>query len=147
MKAEKKQTMPTCTRILEFDAGHRIVKHESKCRNFHGHRYKMEATFEANNLDHLGRVVDFGVIKTILGKWIDDNLDHTMILNEEDKKYGKVLEQAGNKPIYYVEFNPTAENLAKMLFEKANQLLKTSNLKATNVRLWETPNCYSDYKG
>lgn len=136
----------TCSRTLEFDAGHRVVNHESKCRNFHGHRYKAEFTFEASELDELGRVIDFGVIKQILGKWIDDNLDHTMILNESDIEVGKLLESLGNKPVFFVKFNPTAENLVEMLFNKANELLKNEGLKCKKVRLWETPNCYCDYE-
>lgn len=135
----------TCTRILEFDAGHRVVNHESKCKNFHGHRYKIESTFQATKLDELGRVIDFGVIKQIFGKWIDDNLDHTMILSELDRQAGELLESLGNKPVYYVDFNPTAENLVKMLFYKANELLGNLGLKCTHCRLWETPNCYCDY--
>lgn len=137
----------TCTRKLEFDAGHRVVNHESKCKNFHGHRYVVEATFECAELDSLGRVVDFGVIKQIYGKWIDDNLDHTMILNEVDREAGMFLESLGNKPVYFVDFNPTAENLSKFLFEKANELMGDKfGLKCIKIRLWETPNCYCDYE-
>lgn len=55
--------MITCTRRLEWDAMHRIPRHESKCRAFHGHRYAAEITCLAPELDSPGRVVDFGVVK------------------------------------------------------------------------------------
>ena len=51
------------TRRLEFDAGHRVLGHEGKCKNLHGHRYSAEITVTAPDLDGLGRVIDFGVIK------------------------------------------------------------------------------------
>jgi 6-pyruvoyltetrahydropterin/6-carboxytetrahydropterin synthase len=53
----------SCTRRIEFDAAHRVMEHESKCKHLHGHRYALEATFVAPDLDTLGRVVEFGVIK------------------------------------------------------------------------------------
>ena len=65
--------MITCTRRIEFDAAHRILNHESKCKMLHGHRYVLEAEFTAKKLDKLGRIIDFGVIREVLGTWIDDN--------------------------------------------------------------------------
>src|SRR5262245_52482042 len=73
-----------CTRKLEFDAGHRVLGHGGKCRHLHGHRYVAEVTCYAEELDKLGFVVDFSVIKTVVGDWIDENFDHNMILNPKD---------------------------------------------------------------
>lgn len=64
------------TRRIEFDAGHRITRHESRCAHPHGHRYVAEVTVAAPELDPAGRVVDFGVMKQILGAWIDEHWDH-----------------------------------------------------------------------
>ena len=55
--------MPTITKKLEFDYGHRVLGHEGKCRHLHGHRGVAEVTVYAPSLDNLGRVVDFGAIK------------------------------------------------------------------------------------
>ena len=74
------------TRKLHFDAAHRVMQHESKCKYLHGHRYVVEATFEAAQLDDLGRVVDFGVIKERLGQWLDAHWDHATILYQKDKE-------------------------------------------------------------
>ena len=84
--------MITVTRRLEWDAMHRIPLHESKCRAFHGHRYAAEITCTAPQLDDLGRVVDFGVIKQLVGSWIDDHWDHTAILMEGDEEAGPLAE-------------------------------------------------------
>ena len=134
------------TKILEFDAGHRVLNHESKCANFHGHRYKAECCFTNSSLDDIGRIIDFSCIKAIVGKWIDDNWDHTMILHILDKKFGDILQTAGNKKVYYMQKNPTAENMSKYLFYKANELLSKQRIKCVEIKLWETPTAFAVFK-
>jgi 6-pyruvoyltetrahydropterin/6-carboxytetrahydropterin synthase len=136
----------TCTRRLEFDAGHRVVRHESKCRYVHGHRYVVEATFTAKALDEVGRVVDFGVIKEVLGGWLDDHMDHTTLLwKQEDQKLGDYLEQYTGQKIYYMSENPTAENIARHLLETiCPQLFKDAAIRCTKITIHETPNCTAE---
>ena len=96
--------MVTCTRRLEWDAMHRIPLHESKCRAFHGHRYAAEITCLAP-LDSLGRVVDFGVVKQLVGGWIDQHWDHTAILMEGDPEAGPIAEANARlgRPVYWMK--------------------------------------------
>lgn len=137
--------MLTCTRILEFDAGHRLVNHEGKCRHVHGHRYRVEATFEAASLDAVGRVVDFSVIKKKLGNWLDNNWDHTMLLHEQDKELGAGIEKATGQKVFYLPVNPTAEHMADYLFKKVcPELFGGGALRCVRLRLYETPNCYAE---
>ena len=136
--------MRTCTRKLEFDAGHRVMHHESKCRHPHGHRYVAEITAAASDLDDLGRVVDFGVIKAIVGQWIDDSWDHATIVNMEDDDFIRFLDDNEYKA-YAMKGNPTAENMVKLLFKTANSLLLGKCVKVVHVRLYETPNCWADF--
>ncbi len=139
--------MITCTRRIEFDAAHRILNHESKCKMLHGHRYVLEASFVANNLDNLGRVIDFGEVKQILGQWIDDNFDHNTILSCEDKNLGEKIFSETNQKIFYINANPTAENIAKFLLEEiCPKLFANKNVRCFAIRLYETPNCYVDVK-
>ncbi|QED23403.1 6-pyruvoyl trahydropterin synthase family protein [Candidatus Deianiraea vastatrix] len=135
--------MINCTRILEFDAGHRLIRHEGKCRFLHGHRYKMEISFcVADKLDDIGRVIDFGVIKQILGTWIDENLDHTTILHEDDRKLGDFVENHTKQKIYYMKENPTAENIASHIFNDIVPILfHNKGIICTRIKLHETPNC------
>jgi 6-pyruvoyltetrahydropterin/6-carboxytetrahydropterin synthase len=134
--------MMKCSRRIEFDAAHRIMEHESKCKMLHGHRYVLEVTFIAENLDKLGRVVDFGVIKNIIGKWIDNHWDHNTILNIRDKKLGDDITKVTGQKIYYLDYNPTAENMARHLSEKiCPELFKDYNIKLDRIKLFETPNC------
>ena len=138
--------MPTCTRILEFDAGHRLMRHESKCANIHGHRYKVEITARTTELDRVGRVVDFGIIKSTVGVWIDENLDHTIMLFHEDVDVIKFCATINQKRVYVCEFEPSAENLARHLLQISNSILRAHHpdLTVIHVRVWETPNCYAD---
>jgi len=137
--------MITCTRRVEFDAAHRVTEHESKCKMLHGHRYVVEATFSAQGLDNIGRVIDFGVIKERLGRWIDDNWDHNTILCEQDKDLGSAIESQLSQKIFYLQKNPTAENMAEYLLEiVCKRIFPEEGLRCDRIRLYETPNCYAD---
>jgi 6-pyruvoyltetrahydropterin/6-carboxytetrahydropterin synthase len=139
--------MITCTRRIEFDSAHRILNHESKCKMLHGHRYALEADFYCEELDRLGRIIDFGVIYEILGKWIDENLDHNTILSSEDKKLGEQISAVTGQKIYYLKENPTAENIAKHIFEEVcPKLFSDRKVKCVAIKLYETPNCHVDIK-
>ncbi len=139
------KTRITCTRLLAFDAAHRVMEHESKCRHFHGHRYGVEATFTAPELDALGRVVDFGIIKEKLGAWIDEQWDHTAILWDKDRDLGEAVAAQTKQRIYYLPYNPTAENIARYLLERiCPELFKDSSIECVSVRVQETPNCSAE---
>lgn len=142
----KSNTTISCTRRIEFDAAHRVMQHESKCKYLHGHRYAIEATFEAkSSLDNLGRVVDFGVIKELLGGWVDDNWDHNTILHVDDKSLGEQIASELDQDIYYLPQNPTAENMAEYLISNiCPQLFAEYDITCTIIRLYETPNCYAE---
>lgn len=134
--------MIIATRRLEFDAAHRILNHESKCKMLHGHRYALEASFAANNLDDLGRVIDFGVIREVLGAWVDEHLDHNTILSIKDKKLGEKIASETKQKIYYIKENPTAENIAKhILKDICPKLFAKKHVKCVSIKLYETPNC------
>ena len=139
--------MINCTRRIEFDAGHRVTRHESKCRHVHGHRYAVEITAEANELDHAGRVIDFGVLKGKVGGWIDAQLDHGYIMHPHDP-VGSYLVSEGFKVFEMPEElgEPTAENLATLIGEMAELLVGGDGLRITRVVLWETPNCKAEWK-
>lgn len=137
--------MITITRRLEFDTAHRVLGHEGKCRHLHGHRYVAELTIQAPELDSLGRVIDFGVVKQKVGGWVDANWDHNCLLHPEDPLIGEDTRfLVGRDPYILPEGNPTAENIAKHLFYVSRSLLP-SELTVIKVRIYETPNCWADY--
>jgi 6-pyruvoyltetrahydropterin/6-carboxytetrahydropterin synthase len=139
------RTPPVCTRRIEFDAAHRVMHHESKCKNLHGHRYVVEASFAATGLDTLGRVIDFGVIRELLGNWIDSNWDHATILYDKDKALGNAISDQTGQRIFYLPSNPTAENMADyLLHDVCPALFKAHDVTCVRLRLYETPNCYAE---
>lgn len=142
--------MYVMTRRLEFDAGHRVPLHESKCKTPHGHRYVAEVTCVADTLTNEGFVVDFGVVKRIVGGWIDANWDHTMIFQAGDLVMVRMRNAAmgeGLREWYELPDAPTAENMAKYLFAKADELLSDERVTVQKVVIWETPNCSATWTG
>jgi 6-pyruvoyltetrahydropterin/6-carboxytetrahydropterin synthase len=150
--------MITITKRLEFDYGHRVLGHEGKCRHLHGHRGLAEITvYSLTGLDSLGRVVDFSVLKSIVGKWVEDNWDHNLLLNSEDPllSAGDMEEVAywnrrnaifgGREPYLFEKGNPTAENMAAKLYYVTERELLDRGFKVTRVKLFETPTSWAEY--
>lgn len=127
------------TKEIHFCYGHRLLNYDGKCRYLHGHNGKVEVELSAEKLDDKGMVRDFTEIKQILQTWIDKTLDHRMILNKKDPL--KDLLQKAGEPLYLTEENPTAENIAKLIFETARK----EGLPVSAVTLWETPNSFATY--
>lgn len=133
-------TAITITRKLEIDAGHRLVNHESKCSNVHGHRYVFEVECTAPDLDAIGRVIDFSVIKDELGTWLDDNWDHGFIYEAGDH-LGEFMKE--HSKCYAMDRAPTAENLAAHFLIVARQRMAKFGIDVVSIKLWETPNCFA----
>lgn len=140
-------TRYSVTRRLEFDAAHRVPLHESKCKHLHGHRYVVEITASAEALDEKGFVVDFGVLKRGLGQWIDTNLDHNTIYQAGDAPMERARVFFERERRWFaMDCAPTAENLARMLFEVAtNTFVYLQAIKIERVRVYETPNCWAEW--
>ena len=130
------------TRRLEIDAGHRLLKHEGKCRHVHGHRYVFDVTVSAEKLDEVGRVIDFGEVKRVLGGWLDDNWDHGFILGPDDPLLFWLEEHEMKR--FVLAWAPTAENIASYFFTVASELMGRAGISVTKVRVWETPNCWAE---
>jgi 6-pyruvoyltetrahydropterin/6-carboxytetrahydropterin synthase len=127
------------SREIEFSYGHRLLDHPGKCRHLHGHNGKALCVIETPELDEQGMVIDFGEIKRVVTAWIDENLDHRMLLRRDDPAVAS-LQQLG-EPLYLMDVNPTAENIAKLIFDHA----RGEGLPVVEVRFWETPQCYATY--
>ena len=128
------------TKEIDFCYGHRLLNYDGKCRHLHGHNGRAVITLESTGLDSLGMVMDFTAIKQILGKWIDDALDHRMLLHRDDPVIPELRRQG--EPFVELDVNPTAENLAKMIFDYA----VSHDLPVVEVTLWETENSFATYR-
>jgi 6-pyruvoyltetrahydropterin/6-carboxytetrahydropterin synthase len=136
----------TVTRLLEFDAAHRVMNHESKCATLHGHRYKIQIEATAEGLDGIGRIIDFSVLKAKIGTWLDEQWDHTTILFSQDEQTIQALHGApGRKPPFIADWNPTAENMASYLLHiVCPRELAGTDVRVSRVTVWETPNCFAE---
>ncbi|MFO1518818.1 MAG: 6-carboxytetrahydropterin synthase [bacterium] len=125
---------------LSFCYGHRLWNYQGKCARCHGHNAVVQAEFSSEKLDSTGMVVDFDEIKAKIQKFLDESLDHKMILHRQDP-LAKVLQDFG-ETVFLTEENPTAEHLAKLIFDHA----KKTGLPATSVKVWETPSSCAEYQ-
>jgi len=135
----------TCTRKIHFCAGHRVMGHENKCATPHGHNYYVHFFAKADALDDIGRVIDFSVIKTTIGEWINEQWDHTFLVWEKDKQtIDALMAMPRNKDPFVCTFNPTAENMALfLLHEICPKQLANSGVTINKVVIYETDNCYA----
>ena len=116
-------------RAVEIAGAHHLtLNYESKCKNCHGHNWKIIVELSAMILNQNGMILDFGVLKQIMNEVITDKFDHKDI----------------NETVY---FNPTAENLAHHICYEITNLLRYkysielgSNVQCTRVEIFESSN-------
>lgn len=131
--------MYSIQREIHFSYGHRLLHHPGKCAHLHGHNGKVVLEISSEKLNAQNMVIDFADVKKSIGQWIKENLDHRMILWEKDP-VAQVLQKAGESIVLMKE-NPTAEAIARWIFEEARKL----RLPVFRVTLWETADCAASY--
>lgn len=145
------RSVQTITQKGTFDSAHRVLNEKLKCFSLHGHLYSYELTFGFSSMEEIGYAIDFKEIKRVACQWIDDKLDHGAILNCHDRVLIKAINDIDTKlwimtlngPGNYC--NPSVENIAKEMFLAVQILFENySDLWIENIRLYETPNCYTD---
>ena len=128
------------TKAIDFCYGHRLIDYAGKCRYLHGHNGRLEVDIDAEALDDMGMVADFGAVKDLVKGWIDQHIDHRMVLSRLDPLVPLLVESG--EPVYLLDENPTAENLARHIFEKVSE----QGITLSEVRLWETPTSLATYR-
>ena len=108
----------------EFESAHQIVGYEGKCRRLHGHNWSVEAVVKGRELDRLGMLIDFKVLKAALNAVLDE-FDHQYL----------------NELPAFESMNPTAENLARLIFERmsASTIFEGSSARMSAIKIFETP--------
>ncbi len=127
------------TKQIDFCYGHRLLNYDGKCKYLHGHNGLLEIDVATESLDSQGMVIDFGDIRDVVKGWVDANMDHRMILSKDDPILEVLVEL--NEPVYVLDQNPTAENIAKRIHDEA----RSTGLDILETRLWETPSSYASY--
>ena len=131
--------MYSVTKRIEFCYGHRLMDYNGVCQHPHGHNAVVEIHIEAATLDGRNMVADFGDIKRIVKGWIDQELDHKMILRNDDPLVA-ALQKMG-EPVYLLDSNPTAERIAQLIYDKSRE----HGLPVSRVTVWETPTSWATY--
>lgn len=124
---------------VSFCYGHRLLNYVGPCQHLHGHNAKVDVMLASDELDDRGMVVDFSDIKAVIKGWIDETLDHTMLLCKDDPMV-EVFKAQGEK-FYLMDDNPTAENIAKLIYHFA----KDQGFSVTAVTLWESDTSFARY--
>jgi 6-pyruvoyltetrahydropterin/6-carboxytetrahydropterin synthase len=131
--------MITARRYHDISCGHRVYGHESKCAHLHGHNYRVH--FEvAGQLDAIGRVLDFGVIKSLLCDWLETHWDHRFLVWDQDPAANALLRI--DTTLVLLPFNPTAENMATyLLYEIGPFALAGTGIRLVSCLVEETAKC------
>ena len=139
------------TKQIEIDLGHRVPNHKSKCKNIHGHRYRIEVGVDDKVIQSVGAsdegmVIDFGDLKEIMMEEIDAKFDHGFVVYEKDE-FINIFSSLSNKgmKMLFKDFIPTAENLARHWYDLIKLKLKEKDIKIAHVKVWETPSSTALY--
>lgn len=132
-------------RRFTFCAGHRLVGHEGKCQNLHGHNYVVEIYVTGQEQDAVGRILDFKLLKQKCKGWLDEHWDHAFVLWDQDENGLAAIRSSHPHRIYELPDNPTAENMAKHLLDEiCPRILEGTGASAFKVRLWESEETYAE---
>ena len=138
------------TKAFTFETAHALYGYDGKCKNIHGHSYKLFVTVKgvpSTDTDDvkLGMVMDFGDLKKIVNKEIVDLFDHAILLNVNSphKNLGQQLLTEGHH-VVFTEYQPSAENMILWIVDKIKPLLPT-NFELVALKLHETENSYAEW--
>ena len=126
---------------FRWEMGHRLPEHFDKCRNIHGHSYKMLIELEGE-LQSNGMVMDYYDLKKII-KPLIENLDHAFLVYKEDKEIIEFLDRMKSKKVI-VDFQSTVENICKYFLKEINKIDFPANIKQVKVRVYETHDDYAE---
>ena len=127
------------TESIEFCYGHRLLRYKGKCAHLHGHNGRVEIELASPSLNDQSMVADFSDISRIVKEWIDQKLDHRMLLHQDDPLVPLLRQH--DEPVYVMESDPTAEAIARVICDYA----VSQGLRVSAVRLWETASSVASY--
>ena len=133
--------MTTVTKTVKFDAAHVLTDHEGRCRNLHGHTYRVDVSVSTEAGGDM--VVDFKELKAIANEVVCGRFDHSFIYNTGsagESEIAAVVERLGMRTVA-IPFRSTVENLAKMFYNE----LKAKAPGLSSVKVWETADNCAEY--
>lgn len=139
----------TVGKTFDLAIAHRLQNHPGKCKNIHGHNYKIELHFQrkaVHTLNDDGMVLDFGSIKETIVSNFMEHYDHCLFLEQNDPLLPVIEAWSEEQKITVMSVPPTAENMAHMFLVVANNVLDGRGLigvSVTSVCVWETETSYA----
>lgn len=138
------------TKTFTFEAAHALYNYDGKCKDIHGHSYKLHVTIMGTPLDNAehakhGMVMDFGDLKKIVNSEIVDVLDHAILLNKnsEHKSLGDFL-KSQNHHVIFTDYQPTCENMIIDFVNKIKANLP-KHITLVALKLYETETSYGEW--
>ena len=126
---------------FKWEMGHRLPFHSGKCKNIHGHTYKMRLEIDGD-LDEYGMVMDYYDVSFIISPIIDE-LDHSFMVKDSDAEMITFLEKIDSKKVV-VPFETTAENITLYLLKKVKEKIASKRIKRIKIRVYETEKTYAE---
>ena len=133
--------MYSVTKKIDFCYGHRLLDYDGVCRHPHGHNAVAEVEIRAEQLDKRNMVAISPTSSEIVKGWIDRELDHKMILRQDDPLV--TMLQSLGEPMYLLDSNPTVERIARLIFD----ISREQGLPVSRVTVWETPTSWATFAG
>ncbi|MGB1104472.1 MAG: 6-pyruvoyl trahydropterin synthase family protein [Crocinitomicaceae bacterium] len=137
------------TKIFDFETAHALWGYDGKCRNIHGHSYKLTVSITGDIIDDIdavknGMIIDFGDLKKIVKSTVVEEFDHALLVNGKTPhaKYAEV--ENGFSKILLCDYQPTCEN---MLIDMVGRILKAlpADITLKYARLQETDNSFAEW--
>lgn len=116
------------------------MNYNGPCMHPHGHNGKVEIHLKGEVLDQRHILYEFGDLKEIVKGWIDETLDHKMLLRRDDPLV-KPLKDLG-EPVFLFDTNPTAEAIARLIYDHCAE----KKLPVEEVKVWETESSFASYR-
>ena len=138
------------TKEFSFETGHALFGYDGKCRNIHGHSYKLAVTVVGRPIEEvghkkLGMVIDFGDLKKIVREEVVDPFDHATVFNRNTPhvELAKDLEARGHKVIL-ADYQPTCENMVQDFAKRIRERLP-DEIQLHALKLRETATAYAEW--
>lgn len=138
------------TKQFTFETAHALYGYDGKCKNIHGHSYKLDVTVIGEPISDLqnvkcGMVIDFGDLKKIVKTEVVDKMDHAIILNKNTPhiELAETLKASGHN-VVLVNYQPTSENMVIDFADKIQSKL-SKDLKLHSLKLRETETAFAEW--
>ncbi len=133
------------TKQFSFEMAHALTDYPGKCRNIHGHSYRLEVTVTGDRIESSGMVIDFKHLKDLVNRTVVEPLDHFLVLSDRtDDELQRLLKNNYEK-VKIVPFQPSTENLLEYMAKMLAPELP-GNVSISSLRLQETEQSWVELK-